>query len=358
MTLHPPDAGKMIFLTGGNGVVGRALVRELGTERIVFLQHSSRIEHPEALVVVGDITKPRLGLSRSKYDTLRKTAGMVVHCAAITNLHGEMDLTRATNVEGTRNIVALAEHAGVPLVHVSTAFVSDRVMGCGIKGKSTYRDSKVMGEELVKNAGVPRTILRPSIVVGDTADGAISQFQGFHTMVACFLRGVVPMIPATESSICDFVPRDMVARAIASVIRERAFGEEHWITAGARAVPLLRMTEMIAAFATRRGRPVGEPRAIDPESVVRLFLPVFMPTLPRRARLRIEQLLDYARYFDVHEPFPCSLPELERRGWLETPDSYEDVFERNMAYWADSTGFGTRHRQEARVPEAGLMQEA
>ena len=118
------------------------------------------------------------------------------------------------------------------------------------------------------------------------------------------------------------------------------------------------MTEMIAEFAARRGRPVDRPRTIDPESVVRLFLPVFMPTLPRRERLRIERLFEYARYFDVHQPFPSALPDLERRGWLSAPECFETVFARNLGFWADSTGFGGRSRRQddAMVPD--LVQEA
>ena len=358
MKLQPSTAGKKIFLTGGNGVVGRALVRELGAENIVFLQYSKRIDQPNAHVVSGDITRPRLGLSRSDYGRLAREIGIVIHCAAITNLHDPIDITRNTNVEGTRNVVAFAELAGAPLVHVSTAFVSDRVLGCGIEGKSSYRDSKQMGEALVRNCGVPWTIVRPSLVVGDTADGAMPQFQGFHTLVAYFLKGVIPMIPATPASICDFVPRDMLAQVIGAIIREQAYGEDYWITAGHRAVPLQRMMELITAFAARRGRPIELPRSIDPDSVVRLFLPVFMPTLPRRERLRIERLFEYARYFDVRDPFPSSLPELERRGWIKAPTSFESLFERNMDYWADTTGFAGRPRRQVDARERSLMQEA
>ena len=310
---HPPAAATTIFLTGGNGVVGRALVRELGADPIIFLQHSSRIEQPNARTVSGDITRGRLGLSRPAYDELLGSVDVVVHCAAMTKLHEAGESTLATNVEGTRNVVAFAERAGAPLIHLSTAFVSDQVVGRGSEGRASYRDSKRMGEDLVKQCRVPWTIVRPSVVVGDTADGAIPRFQGLHFMVACFLKGLIPVIPATPSSICDFVPRDLVAQAVAAIVRERAFGEEYWITAGPRAMTVLRMLEVSADFAARRGEPVADPRTIDPDSVVRLFLPVFMPTLPKPERQRFERLFEIARYYDVDGPFPSSLPELERR---------------------------------------------
>ena len=59
----------------------------------------------------------------------------------------------------------------------------------GSRANRPTRDSKRMGEELVAECVVPWTIARPSIVVGDRADGAISQFPGIPCPGRVFPEG-------------------------------------------------------------------------------------------------------------------------------------------------------------------------
>jgi nucleoside-diphosphate-sugar epimerase len=70
-----------VLLTGASGVVGSALIPKLQVHRVMALSHRRRPPGPVEQVH-GDLTKPRLGLSRQTYNTLTAQIDTVVHCAA------------------------------------------------------------------------------------------------------------------------------------------------------------------------------------------------------------------------------------------------------------------------------------
>ena len=80
-------------------------------------------------VVAGDLTAPRLGLDRARWDRLAAESTMIVHCAASVSFGMSLEEARTINVEGTRRMLELAGHAqelGVleRYAQVSTAFVA------------------------------------------------------------------------------------------------------------------------------------------------------------------------------------------------------------------------------------------
>lgn len=113
-----------IFVTGGSGFVGRNLIRALVArgDEVVALGRSPRarliVEELGALAAHGDLE-----------DTDAMREGMtgcdtVIHAAALAAEWGERDAFYRFNVDGTKNVVMAAIHAGVKtLVHVSTEAV-------------------------------------------------------------------------------------------------------------------------------------------------------------------------------------------------------------------------------------------
>ena len=61
---------KTVFLTGGSGVLGRAILERLNDATAVCLVHRTPIELPNVITVIGDISQPQLGLSRDQFDEL------------------------------------------------------------------------------------------------------------------------------------------------------------------------------------------------------------------------------------------------------------------------------------------------
>ncbi|MFD6033555.1 SDR family oxidoreductase [Streptomyces griseoincarnatus] len=166
------------------------------------------------------------------------------------------EATHTLNAAGTRQTVQLAADADAVMYHVSTAFVDRTDLTRAQMGQDhgdttarpeDYLDSKRAGEEVVRSAGIPAVIVRPSVVIGDAATGAISAFQSMHGIIHGLLRGLLPLVPIPADSPVDFVPQDVVAATLAGLIRQGRREGEVWVTAGAHALSTDRALEVIAA---------------------------------------------------------------------------------------------------------------
>src|ERR671929_130064 len=196
---RPRPAGRTILLTGGSGVVGQALLPTLADSTTICLVHRSPVSGPNVECLPGDIAAPRLGLSRTAFADLASRIDCIIHSAAVTHFGQAEDAIRCANVEGTANVLELAARARVPVYHVSTAFV--RVRSHSTQEPNAYELSKRDGDELVRTSGLPAAILRPSLVIGDSATGQIAHFQGIYLMLGMFLKGLLPVVPAREGAI-------------------------------------------------------------------------------------------------------------------------------------------------------------
>lgn len=79
-------------------------------------------------VVGGDLTRERLGLSRSDYDDLASKITLVVNSAATVTFDEQLDLAVQLNTLGPTRLLKFARDAGnIPLMHVSTCYV------CGVR---------------------------------------------------------------------------------------------------------------------------------------------------------------------------------------------------------------------------------
>jgi nucleoside-diphosphate-sugar epimerase len=192
-----------VALTGATGFLGTRLVRELLSrhEAITILTRAggadpvdriARVLHavgtPETRlaerlqVVEIELSLPDLGLSASAFRDLADGLDAVWHCAGDIDLEASLAKVRAVNVEGTRNVLALAA-AGRrnPLFcHISTAFVAGArrtgvVYEDDLDGswgfENAYEQSKYEAELLVHSWATahrrPAVVLRPSILVDD-----------------------------------------------------------------------------------------------------------------------------------------------------------------------------------------------
>lgn len=151
-----------VLLTGGNGMLGRTLVRELGGEFDVIAT-----DLPEA-----DIT------DEVSLDVIfgQHAPDAVIHCAAMTAVdrcETERDLAFRLNARGTANVAALCNRRGIRLVAISTDYVFDgdsyrsynefdRATG----GRTVYGQSKFAGEEAVRTLCPNHVIARISWLYG------------------------------------------------------------------------------------------------------------------------------------------------------------------------------------------------
>jgi thioester reductase-like protein len=335
-------AGRTILLTGASGVVGQALLPRLfesGRDvKVLALVHRSPVSGLGVTSVRGDIAAPRLGLTHEVYARLAEQVDAVIHCAAVTDFNRTDGSLEATNVTGTENMIAFADRARATLYHVSTAFVNTTVDGDRGSTAVGYAASKSAAEQALRASGVPHVILRPSVVIGDSESGVIAAFQGLHQVVAGLFAGLVPMIPFDASWPIDFVPSDLVADAIATVVERGVSQGEYWITAGDQALRLDEAMDLGVAYAAELGVQLDTPRFVPPDLFDRLIGPVFLDALPDRIRSSVLRMLEFfATYLQSGATMPSSLDELTELGAMRLPDQRESLTS-SLHYWADRKG--------------------
>jgi nucleoside-diphosphate-sugar epimerase len=308
-----------LLVTGATGVLGSALLPLLDRHDVVALTHRADLGTSGVAAVRGDLTARRLGLDDATYRELVARTTTVVHAAAITDFSVGEPGTSALNVEGTRRVLDLAAEAGARVLYVSTAFVARTELTTEARGDSTweaeaspepYLASKRRAEALVTGSGLPTTIARPSVVIGDSATGAVSRYQGLHWVIRGLLRNQIPILPVASSAPVDVVPVDVAARALAALVDAGLPGGEFWLTSGPAAYPVSDLVDACVVAAERRGLPADPPRFVTRDMVERLFRPVFIDPLPRGERRRFDELMAMSALFDGAPVFPTSLGSL------------------------------------------------
>jgi NAD(P)-dependent dehydrogenase (short-subunit alcohol dehydrogenase family) len=230
------------LVTGGTGFIGRHLLRLLARRNgvtFVLVRPASR-ERLEALIdslgareglrpVEGDITRPLLGLDADDQGRLR--GADVYHLAAVYDLEAPEDANERANVEGTRNVVELAQRIGARLHHMSSIAVA----GARWKGLFTeemfaegqvldhpYYRTKYEAERIVRESSVRWRIYRPGLVVGSSETGEAHRIDGPYYAFKLIqrLRNAIPQwVPliGIEGGEVNIVPVDFVARALDAI---------------------------------------------------------------------------------------------------------------------------------------------
>jgi nucleoside-diphosphate-sugar epimerase len=173
------------FITGGAGFLGINLARHLLAkgERVAVYDIAT-FDYPEkdkVKVFVGDI-RDRSVLEKALRDS---GANVVVHTAAALPLYSPGDIL-STDIDGTRNVLELAEKAGIKrFVHISSTAVygipdhhplreDDALSGVGPYGIAKIEAEKLCVE--ARKRGMVVTIIRPKSFVGPERLGVFALF--------------------------------------------------------------------------------------------------------------------------------------------------------------------------------------
>ncbi|MEG3628042.1 SDR family oxidoreductase [Streptomyces poriticola] len=352
-----PDGRRpTLLLTGGSGVLGRALIDELAADfDLLCLRRNTPLHDPRVRELNGDLLAPRLGLSPLAWHELALEVDVVLHSAAETNWRRPPEEIVRTNTLGADTMLDLAARADAPMYLVSTAFVANTPTEEDHRrfpGAAAYLTSKIRAEQLVRDAGVPGVIVRPSVVMGDSVTGRIAGQQGLTKSIGSLILGQVPVLPGAPEARIDMVPQDYVCRAVGDLIRGGVGSGEYWLTAGKEAVELRELAEVCADVAVRHGLPRPQrPRLIPVEAVHRLLLPMLEGTaLPASLRRRLEHYAELLLVFQRELPFDSSLGEPDC-GTRLTNAAIRAGLERNAECWAEEhSGLLARHRAAAAAP--------
>jgi len=155
----------VILVTGGSGFVGGHVVHELrGRELPVRClvrdpRKASKLAAWGCELAQGDLTDPA--------SLRRAVEGVETVVHLVASRQGREQEFRRIMVDGTRDLLAAAKDGGVGrFVHMSALGTSERT-----KDLVPYFRAKWETEELVRGAGIPYVIFRPSFIFGP--DGGI-----------------------------------------------------------------------------------------------------------------------------------------------------------------------------------------
>jgi thioester reductase-like protein len=327
-------------------VLGGAIAEALTDDHdVVGLSHREPVPGASE-TITGSVAEPRLGLGERDYAELAKRVDAVVHCAAISTYGSKEDELRKVNVKGTGHVAQLCADGDALLYHAGTALEPTEPKAVEGNGKppersqfsrEPYLRSKQEAEKVVRSSGVPACILRPSIVIGDTATGVTPQFQGVHTLMRFMLDNSYGVVPADPAELADYLPRDLMAQVVKLLIDDRATPDVCWLTAGNRAPNMERIVDIVHQYGQELGLENDKPRFMDPEVVDRLVKPALLPELPRRARQRFEYVIEFSYALRPGRIFPSSLDDFESRIELPDTEALSQAMLQSLRYWGSKT---------------------
>ncbi|MCF2527346.1 SDR family oxidoreductase [Yinghuangia soli] len=282
-TEDPEMSGRMseeapvVLLTGASGVVGEAIARAL---RPAFHVVSLRGRRPSVHAhdeVRADLAAPRLGLDSRVWADLAARADVVVHAGGRACFDGSSDSFQCVNVSGTRRMAELAHDAGVPLIHISSAFVEHmdeaRVAGALLPDECAarpvaYLESKIAAERAVSASDALACVVRPSVVMGDTGTGWTPEQQCVHGHIRMLLAGVHTSAVGPHQRL-DMIPRDTLGQAVAALaavaVRDPArLPALYWACAGPAAPTCEEFAYQVRDTAGAAGLRLAVPEFHDP----------------------------------------------------------------------------------------------
>ena len=315
--LEREDAPVYVLVRAASDDVAEARLKALVASLLGEEEHWSR----RAVAVRGDITQAWLGMGSARRDWLGERVGRIIHCAASVSFTLGLEESRAINVDGTRRVVELAQlcerRGGLDsFVHVSTAYVAGTRSGSFAEGdldvgqefRNAYERTKFEAERVVRERGwaVPAQIVRPSIVVGDSATGWTPSFNVLYGPMKAFSRGAYPAIPARRSAPVDVVPVDYVADSILALAGRP--GTTYHLTASERASSVGELIDLGSKAASQ-----PRPRVLPPRLYRSLIHPVLVRQGSESRRRALRRSEVYFPYFAMRTRYDNA----EARGALE-----------------------------------------
>lgn len=151
-----------ILITGANGQLGREIARQFQNRHQLHLYTRQELDITDYAAVLAAVSDVR--------------PDAVINAAAYTNVEraeDEWEIAFKVNALGAQNLALACRKYGAKLVHISTDYVFDGAKTAPYREYDTpnplsvYGQSKLLGEQLVREAGAPYFILRTSWLYGD-----------------------------------------------------------------------------------------------------------------------------------------------------------------------------------------------
>jgi thioester reductase-like protein len=295
----------VVFFTGFPGFLGAALLprvlarrpddsavclvqakySQLAADRLAELEADEPSLAGRVTLVEGDITEADLGFAEP--EALADDVSEIYHLAAVYDLELPRDLGMRVNVAGTRHVLDFAERCPglVRFHHVSTCYVSGRHVGIfseddldeGQAFNNAYEETKFLSEVDVQARiarGLPATVYRPAITVGDSTTGETQKYDGPYAVILLLLRqgdrALMPVVGDPDRSRLNVVPRDFVIDGIDELSAQPWSAGRVYQLADPEAPTIREFIDALAEATGQRVAKVPMPLTVGKEALARL----------------------------------------------------------------------------------------
>ncbi len=232
------------FITGGTGFIGRNLIGELLKKKkqatiYVLLRKDSKKKFDtlkkewgngakRVIPITGDLTRSMLGITAKKRRELEGEIDHVFHLAAVYDLMADPESQVRVNVEGTHNVVCLADDIKAKRFHHMSSIAAAGLYP-GVFREDMFEEAQRLdnpyfrtkhdSEAIVRSeCQMPWRIYRPGIVVGHSETGVIDKIDGpyyFFKLIQKMRKMLPSWMPALglEGGRINIVPVDYVVDA-------------------------------------------------------------------------------------------------------------------------------------------------
>ncbi len=234
---------RVTLVTGFPQYTTRRFVMELARadmeRRITLLVPERALEGAEQLIAAlpgdqsrfqileGEVRKMDLGLSGKEFNALAEAVAVIHHMAGVFHLGVERSLAEEVNVRGTEEVLELCRCAKdlEQLVYYGSLGISGDFKGVwteddldnGQRFNNHYEETKYRAEKLLRaETGLPLTVIRSSVIVGDSETGEIERFDGPYQLMLLFIALPVDLglpLPGRASRYINLIPVDYFAEA-------------------------------------------------------------------------------------------------------------------------------------------------
>jgi nucleoside-diphosphate-sugar epimerase len=218
------EAKRHIFITGATGSVGSLLalsalraghsIRLLARRKqnrsardrvrdvlglLGFSDEEWRQRASDIDIYEGDVVHPQFGLSNKEWHRLAFGLSWIFHAAAYLGFEEDQRAKpMLVNVDGTRNVLELAQSSGAHLFHISTAYIAgrskailfERELKDPMPWRNPYEETKFLAEREVyltcQKENLPYTLYRPAILIGDWSHGRTLKFRNVYYFMKLF----------------------------------------------------------------------------------------------------------------------------------------------------------------------------
>ncbi len=354
---------KTYFVTGATGAVGAALIPRLLSDHdtevrlLIRAKDESHLNHrlesmmdfweipredvatrKRITAFMGDVSLSRFGIEPSEYEALSRECTNIVHSAGNVRMNLSLEEARKSAVDSVRHIVDLAhqcaDHRNLRKVEIVSTIgvgglmttVPETWLTRPRAFHNTYEEAKAEAEDIIEEEikkGLPATVHRPSMVVGDSITGKIIHFQIFYHLCE-FLSGrrTLGVVPNLKGFTLDIIPSDYVAQAIAwSSTQPSATGKAlHLCSGPQQAVDLMDLMKHVKDNFNKTPATKTVPLWLFKGSLPLISL--FVPSKARRAMKALPVFFNYLSHEQAFENHNTK-GMLEEIGIpLPSPDDY------------------------------------